>query len=81
MLFGEKLSDTEHSSKRITSASQVDPFSFSALHFLRNRLMPNGKKKIFIKSVQVLELQLSLSLKNDSETQEIISYFLKISRN
>lgn len=45
MLFGEKLSDTENSSKRINSASQVDPFSFSALHFLRNRLMPNGKKK------------------------------------
>lgn len=52
MLFGEKIgkSDSENSSKRISD--QMDQFPFSALHFLRNRLMPSGKiqnKKIKIK--------------------------------
>lgn len=60
MLFGEKLSDAENSSKRINSASHVDPFSFSALHFLRNRLMPNGKKKSVLIQFKYLNVPLPL---------------------
>lgn len=45
LLFGEKIggnSETENNStKRINDG--IEPFSFNALHFLRNRLMPNGK--------------------------------------
>lgn len=47
MLFGEKVGNTnemENSSKRLNdTVPPVDPFSFTALHFLRNRLMPSGK--------------------------------------
>lgn len=45
MLFGEKIgsaSGSENSSIRMNE--QMDQFPFSALHFLRNRLMPSGKK-------------------------------------
>jgi hypothetical protein len=49
MIFGDKigqnnLSDNESSKKAEKSSVQhLEPFSFSALHFLRNRLLPTGK--------------------------------------
>jgi hypothetical protein len=48
MLFGEKIasaSENENSAKRI---NEMDQFPFSALHFLRNRLMPSGKNKYYL---------------------------------
>lgn len=53
MIFSDKISyslnnnsDSENV-KRInengTAGQQIDPFSFSALHFIRNRLMPTGE--------------------------------------
>lgn len=49
MIFDDKihgrssLSDSENS-KRIEKPNHLEPFSFSALHFLRNRLLPTGKE-------------------------------------
>ena len=56
MIFSDKIShsslnnsDSENA-KRIsengTAGHQIDPFSFSALHFIRNRLMPTGEKNL-----------------------------------
>jgi hypothetical protein len=53
MIFGDKISHSSMDSdktKRISDNGassqppQIDPFSFSALHFIRNRLMPTGDK-------------------------------------
>lgn len=49
MIFSDKVSHLSSSDseniKRISdnSSQPMDPFSFSALHFIRNRLMPTGK--------------------------------------
>ncbi|KAG5680184.1 hypothetical protein PVAND_009709 [Polypedilum vanderplanki] len=44
MIFGDKISIDSEKTKRInentTQPPQIDPFSFSALHFIRNRLIP-----------------------------------------
>lgn len=47
MMFDDKmsqngLSESENAS-RLEKSSLMEPFSFSALHFLRNRLMPTGR--------------------------------------
>lgn len=47
MIFGDKfiqsgLSDNESSKRMEKSSNHLEPFSFSALHFLRNRLLPSG---------------------------------------
>ena len=50
MMFGEKinLNNFNESSKAVEkSSTHSEPFSFSALHFLRNRLLPAGKLAIF----------------------------------
>lgn len=49
MIFGDKISQNNfsenESSKRIEKSSgHLEPFSFSALHFLRNRLLPTGNE-------------------------------------
>ena len=48
MMFGEKLNlnnfnENENSKAIEKSSTHSEPFSFSALHFLRNRLLPAGK--------------------------------------
>jgi len=53
MIFSDKISHSLNNNsdsenlKRInengTAGQQIDPFSFSALHFIRNRLMPTGE--------------------------------------
>lgn len=50
MLFDDKINRTglsESESKRIDkNMNHLEPFSFSALHFLRNRLLPSGENKL-----------------------------------
>lgn len=62
MYFDDKitrngLSDSENRKRDEKMANQMEPFPFSALHFLRNRLIPTGtwqnKLKVF-KSYQKL---------------------------
>lgn len=48
MMFDDKirrnsLSDNESSKRSDKNSNHLEPFSFSALHFLRNRLLPTGK--------------------------------------
>jgi hypothetical protein len=52
MIFGDKISHGSVESEKAKRISenvnslqppQIDPFSFSALHFIRNRLMPTGE--------------------------------------
>jgi hypothetical protein len=54
MIFGDKISHGSAESDKANRMSdiggsaqppQIDPFSFSALHFIRNRLMPTGEQK------------------------------------
>ena len=51
MIFEDKisrnsLSDNESSIRNDQNGNHLDPFSFSAIHFLRNRLLPTGKVAI-----------------------------------
>lgn len=51
MLFDDKidrtgLSESENSKRIDKNMNHLEPFSFSALHFLRNRLLPSGENNM-----------------------------------
>lgn len=61
MIFGDKLnvnnfSENGSSKAHEKSSAHSEPFSFSALHFLRNRLLPGGEKVEENKQFQLLPL-------------------------
>lgn len=58
MIFSDKISQSplnnsdSENSKRLSengnsNGQVIEPFPFSALHFIRNRLMPTGRDKAF----------------------------------
>lgn len=49
MIFGDKISENAKKiSENGSSSHSIDPFPFSALHFIRNRLIPTGEKLRFL---------------------------------